>query len=447
MPPRSSHLPHSLRVLRPALASFLLLSSWAAAPALADGVTITGGLGHTCTLTMDGAVLCWGLNDAGQLGDGTLTDRPAPGPVPALAGMPIVALDSGEAFTCAQTSTGELYCWGENTNGQLGNGTTVSASSPVPVAGLGGPIESFSAGNDHVCALLTNGTAQCWGANSSAQLGDGTIVSRTVPTAVAGFPASLLLQSVTAGQDHTCAVTQAGDAYCWGGNFYGQLGDGTSRTRTLPVRVVGLSTRGQPRLGFVAQMVAGSHHTCALSTGGSLFCWGNNASGQLGNSLLQSQRLPSDVAGIDGAIDTLDAGDAFTCARTTLDALWCWGANTDGQLGIDHLFDRSIPTPVSRLGNAALSFGLGLYHACAGTNSALLYCWGDNFYGQLGDLTTDSSAAPIPTEVFTLVDLSASQAVPVSLPARMLLGVALAGFGGWLAHRAGRPRGSTAPPR
>jgi len=402
---------------------------------------VAAGLGHTCALVGMGSVQCWGLNDSGQLGDGTQFDRLGPVSVNGLPNEPIVALDAGEGFTCAQTATGELYCWGENVHGQLGTGTTLSSSVPQPITGLSGPIESFSLGAAHGCAILTNGGGvACWGANGWGQLGDGSTLDRAVPEAVGGLAALSLLQSVATGQDHTCVATSAGDVLCWGDNFFGQLGDGTSHTRLLPERVFGLSSHGQPRRGFAAKVVAGSLHTCALTLNSTVLCWGENTNGQLGNPVLQSQRLPTLVHNLDDPIDSIDAGDSFTCATSSVDALWCWGENADGQLALGDAVDRSLPSQVIHLGNAVHEIGLGAFHACAVAASSGLYCWGDNFFGQLGDLSTVASALPVANSLIVLVDLDGVPSAPLPLFSRILLAVFLALAGGWLTRRtAGAP--------
>ena len=431
-------LPRCFRVLgSSALPCLIFLYTLSALPAASQS-TVTGGLGHTCVIAADGGVVCWGLNDSGQLGNGTTTDQINPQAVLGLPQEDIHRIASGEAFTCALTLSGGLYCWGDNLRGQLGNGTTDSSSVATPVTGLPLAVDSFATGTAHICAVTTSGELYCWGANPMGQLGDGTTTDRSTPTRVAGVSASTLIQSVTAGEDHSCAATSTGNALCWGDNFFGQIGDGTSRSRALPTRVYGLSTRGAPRLGLVDQITSGSRHSCARTTAGNLYCWGDNERGQLGNSLLQSQRLPALVSGITEPTEELYAGDAFTCARSSENTVWCWGANSDGQIGVGDPNDRSAPTAVTRLGNAALTLGTGLFHACSSSVNSQLSCWGDNFYAQLGNLPMDSSSIPVVTNVFSLIDLPTGPSVPVSFAARAALALSLCAVGAWLTRRATR---------
>ncbi len=304
----------ALNPFRVALMGVLALATFAflAPPAVAD---FAGGLGHTCWVSPAGGVECWGLNDAGQLGDGTTIDRAYPAPVYGLGPDPIFAVGTGEAFSCALSVVGALYCWGDNAQGQLGDGTRISSLEPIAVLGLGGTVESFSPGREHVCAVLSGNTAKCWGDNTTGQLGNGNFVDRLLPTPVAGLGG--LVDGLASGYDHTCAVTISSDAYCWGQNNLGQLGDGTFIQRVQPTGVVGLSPSGT-RIGFVAQMAAGEFHTCSTTPTGTVFCWGDNLSGQVGNANLGTLHVfPAIVAGIGVAVSQIEAGEAFTCVVDT----------------------------------------------------------------------------------------------------------------------------------
>ena len=191
-----------------------------AGPARAE---VTSGLDHSCAITPLNSVECWGRNNQGQLGDGTYLDSPLPVPGTGLEGLGRASIEAGEAYTCVRTVSGALYCWGRNMEGQLGDGTSVASPAPVAVGGLGGTVESFSAGRQHVCAQLAGGSLRCWGDNLTGQLGDGTNVNRATPTAVSGL--SEAISSVASGFDHTCAVSNSGNVFCWGDNVFGQLGD------------------------------------------------------------------------------------------------------------------------------------------------------------------------------------------------------------------------------
>lgn len=396
-----------------------VLGRWLAGPvglvclvlfATPAGAEVTGGLDHSCAITPSKTVECWGRNNQGQLGDGTFVDRLLPVEVTGLDGLVIASIDSGEAFTCIQTDFGALYCWGRNTEGQLGDGTSVMSPTPVAVGGLDGTVESFSAGRQHLCAQLTGGSLRCWGDNLTGQLGDGTNLNRATPTAVSGL--SEAISSVASGFDHTCAVSNSGNVFCWGDNTFGQLGDdGVSIDSNVPTAVVGIS-------GDAAGVAAGGYHNCVWTTAGALLCWGDNFYGQLGNAIFEDHLIPTAVAGLGGAVQAADAGDSFTCGLLLSGELQCWGENLDGQLGDGTTVDRTAPVTVSVLGDSVVEIGLGQFHACAETDLGEGYCWGDNSFGQLGDGSQVSASAPVPFFV--------SMAVPLSFPLRFALGALLA---------------------
>ena len=196
--------------------------------------TISAGEGHTCGLTVGGAAYCWGNDFYGQLGDGT-TDRQA-SPVPVIGGLTfaVVSVSAGGWDTCGVTPSGAAYCWGGNDHGQLGDGTMNQRTSPVPVVG-GLTFATITAGGQHTCGVTTIGVAYCWGWNGLGQLGDGTSVDRLTPVPVAG---GLTFSTVRAAYHHTCGVSPSGVAYCWGPNDYGVLGDGTTNSSLVPIRVV-----------------------------------------------------------------------------------------------------------------------------------------------------------------------------------------------------------------
>src|SRR6266581_2797973 len=241
---------------------------------------VSAGFNHTCGVTTAGAAYCWGHNIEGQLGDGTRTDRTSP--VAVLRGLSFAAMSAGFSHTCGVTTAGAAYCWGRGGNGNLGDGSATSRTSPVAVVG-GLSFAAVSAGVfGHTCGVTTAGAAFCWGNNTLGQLGDGTTTDRTSPVAVLG---GLSFAAVNAGEfGHICGVTTAGAAYCWGDNRSGQLGDETTTFRTSPVAVLG-------GLSFAA-VSAGEWHTCGLTTAGTVYCWGSNASGQLGDGTTTDSHVP-----------------------------------------------------------------------------------------------------------------------------------------------------------
>jgi hypothetical protein len=347
----------------------------AASPYLFRSVAAADG--YTCGLRGDGTLLCWG---------GSYPRTPT-----RIQGAPRFAtISSGRHHSCGITADGVAHCWGRNDYGQLGDGTTegtgmrvTDGEVEVAFTTVGGAhrFATISAGWEHTCGTIGDGTAYCWGANFEGQLGDGTTEDRLVPTAVSGGHAFV---TVAAGTDHSCAVTDEGAAYCWGGNGRGELGDGTDTARAVPTRVAG-------DLPFTA-VRAGSFVSCGLADSGRVYCWGVGT--YIGSAPQDScewqpgfttpcSKEPAPVAG-DLSARVLAAGDGHTCAVAEDGIAACWGYNTSGQLGDGTTEYRETPTPVAgsfRFG--ALSAGGS--HTCGVTPEGVLYCWGNNRAGELGD--------------------------------------------------------------
>ena len=362
-------------------------SPTATAPAVVASV-LAAGSEHTCRLTAAGTVQCWGWNGFGQLGDGTTTDRSTPVNVVGL-GEGVTALSANGYHTCALTSSGAVKCWGDNDNGQLGDGTTESRSTPVDVVGLSSGVRALAAGYEHTCAVTTGGAVKCWGANESGQLGDGTTTSRTTPVGVQGLTAGV--QSVVAGGDfsggHSCALTTTGAVSCWGNDGSGQLGDGNTVNRSTPVTVTGLASN-------VRALTAGYEHTCALTAAGAALCWGYNGFGILGNGTTDAQAAVVAVTGLGSGVQAVSAGGWHTCAVTSGGAVLCWGGNSSGELGDGTTSDRNTPVAVAGLGSGVQVVQAGSEHTCALTTAGAELCWGNNESGQLGNGTTTGSGTP-----------------------------------------------------
>ena len=362
------------------------------------GVTfasLTGGQHHTCGLTAAGAAYCWGDNGFGQLGDGTTTTRLTPIAVTMPGGVTFASLTVGQTHACGRTSAGAAYCWGGNVNGELGTTAGRRFEWPVPLLALNTQgVTSLGSARSGVqaCALMPSGAAFCWG---SGQLGDGTTTTRPTPTAVT-MPGGVTFASLTGGGTHTCALTPAGAVYCWGYNNYGQLGDGTTTTRTTPAAVT------MPSGVTFASLAAGPDHTCGLTIVGAAYCWGYSLFGQLGDGTTTPQRMTPTAVTMPSGVTfaSLTAGGAHTCALTSAGAAYCWGINWDGQLGDGTTTpQRLTPTAVTMpSGVPFTSLTAGAEHTCGLTLVGAAYCWGNNFYGQLGDGTT-ASRSRTPTAV------------------------------------------------
>jgi alpha-tubulin suppressor-like RCC1 family protein len=349
---------------------------------------ITAGESHTCALTTGGGVKCWGWNEYGQLGDGTTTSSSTPADVAGLASgvVDIAAGSSGSWHTCALTAGGGVKCWGANGFGQLGDGTTTGSSSPVDVTGLTSGASAIAVGSWHTCALTTGGGVKCWGWNQSGQLGDGTTTGSSTPVDVAGLTSGVV--AIAAGRNHTCALTTGGGVKCWGRNLEGQLGDGTTTSSSTPVNAVGLASG-------VAAIAAGAYHACALTAGGGAKCWGNNLYGQLGDGTTADRSTPLDVVGLESGVAAISAGYGHTCVLTAGGGIKCWGWNHAGQLGCGTITRRVTPVDVVGLASAVGAIATGSEHTCALTTGGGAQCWGPNRYGQLGDGTTTQRSAPV----------------------------------------------------
>jgi len=362
--------------------------------------TIAAGGWHTCAVRDDGAVVCWGKNASGELGRGASFSSAARVEVVGLSSG-VVSVVTGNEFACALTDAGGVQCWGNNDDGQLGNGTKDNRDTPVKVKGLQSGVAAIgtaTSGGDHACAVTTSGAAKCWGDNGSGALGNGDFYTdESTPVQVKGLTSGVV--AIATGMSHTCALTAAGAMKCWGANSFGQLGNGPwdgSTAYLTPTQVKGLTS------GVVA-IATGSMHTCALTKVGAVQCWGENDDGELGTGDTNERSVPTQVRGLTSGVVAIAAGRDHTCALTRAGALKCWGDNTSGQLGNDTTYDSSTPVQVDGLTSGVVSIGAGGAHTCAVLEDGDVKCWGYNNEFQLGyDNTSTGSETPV-----TVADLSA----------------------------------------
>lgn len=349
--------------------------------------SISAGGDVSCIVKQSGGVKCWGLNFGGQLGDGTTTDSRYPVDVIGLtSGVASVSISNFNA--CALTTGGGLKCWGDNSFGQIGDGTIIERHTPVDVTGMTSGVASVSVGNMYACAVTTGGGLKCWGINQNGgELGDGTMANRSTPVDVTGLTSGVA--SVSAGTYHTCAVTTAGGVKCWGVNFNGQLGDGTTIDRHTPVDVAGLTS------GVVAVSI-GQLHTCALTTGGGVKCWGINTHGQLGDGTTTERHTPVDVTGLTSGVTGLTCGTDTACAKIG-GGVKCWGKNSFHELlGDATSNDRTTPADVSGLSAGVTSVSyVGNINGCVLTLNGGVQCWGYNGGIWLGVMTNADYSTPV----------------------------------------------------
>lgn len=420
-------------------------------------LAISSGTNHACAIASDNNAYCWGAGASGQLGNGLSADSSVPVAVSTtgvLSGKTILAIAAGDNYTCAIASDNQAYCWGGNGAGQLGNNSTTPSNTPVVVntSGVlsGKTVLSLSASvfGSHVCALASDNKTYCWGANSSGQLGNNSTTQSAVPVAVdmTGVLAGKTITLVTTGTGHSCAIASDGLAYCWGSNWGGQLGIGTSGGNS-PIPVV-VSSSGILSGKTITQIAGGKNNTCAIASDNQAYCWGYGGTGGNGNNG-GSSNVPVAVytAGYFAGKTVLSisrGGFDNACAIASDYKAYCWGNNgTYGMLGDNTTTDRNVPTPVRmtgvnlqsedyRLYNdsttptpgtplAGVNYGAqlassgdafrlrtglrsmpgikqlssGAYHTCVIASDNQAYCWGNNSTGQLGNNSTTQNSVPV----------------------------------------------------
>lgn len=348
------------------------------APAV-DWKQISAGSVHTCGVKIDGTLWCWGDNHFGEVGNGTSSTGGVTTPSQVGTDTDWASVTTGDKFTCAIRTTGTLWCWGRYfaTTGMGAPPTT----SPKQV-GTATTWATVSAGESHVCATTTAGTLWCWGLDFQGQLGigGGMFDLQTDPTQVG---TATTWSSVSTGTFHTCATRTDHTLWCWGDNASGELGIGSTTSSTTPQQVAGTTW---------ASVAASGLHTCATRTNRSLWCWGENGSGELGLGSTTDQTAPQQVAAAT-LWTSVTAGGSHTCAISLAGGLWCWGADGSGQLGNGGTTASSSPVRISAVGWASVDGGDS--HTCGIKTDGTAWCWGENAAGQLGNGTTTNAGSPM----------------------------------------------------
>lgn len=359
----------------------------------------------TCGLTLLDTLYCWGSNSSGQLGNGTTTNSTVPVAVDTsgvLSGKTITSVTAAGASACAVTADRWAYCWGNNNKGQLGNGTTTNSSVPVAVSrgaiptGVGIASISPEFVHSHTCAVGTDKKAYCWGYNNYGNLGNGTTTDALTPIAVstAGVLKGVNITQVSTGDLYTCALSTAGKAYCWGDNLFGDLGNGNNTDSTVPVAV----TMNGALSGKTIKSLAGGN--CALASDNQAYCWGGGSQGQLGNNAASSSNVPVAVytsGALSGKTLTKVIGSHITrCGLASDDRLYCWGSN-DGTFG-NGLTDDQVNAPQEAfnvgpmVGKTIKDAGFGWSASYVLTTSNFFYAAGFNYYGPFGNGTTNTTS-------------------------------------------------------
>ena len=370
------------------------------AAAMTGFTKVAAGTDFTCALKSDATVWCWGLNSSGQLGDGTTTNRNRPVQVSGLAG--VADVDNQSDFACALKSNGTVWCWGNGGFGQLGRGSTANSSTPVQVTGLSG-VTQISTGYGHACAVLSDGTVRCWGWNVNHMLGDGTTTSSSTPISVSGITTAT---QIRAGAWNNCVLLADQTITCWGSGsqMRGSGGSGSGSVKTSPTGISGVT------------MLSNAHgqHICAKMSDQSVKCWGYNDHGQVGDNSQVDRNSPVVIADLTGVIG-MSSANHTTCAVKSDGSPWCWGWGGWGQLGTGNSADQFIPAAVPGVGSVS-QISAGYVHSCAVLTDSTIKCWGRNQYGSLGNGSTTSTNSAV-SVLAPAVTLTAPSSITVTATA------------------------------
>ncbi|MFN8444230.1 MAG: hypothetical protein U0175_25835 [Caldilineaceae bacterium] len=348
-------------------------------------VQVSAGGDVTCVLTHNSGVRCAGMDMTGYMA----------GYFPFLADVsgfeqtPTFLL-AGAGRACVALKGFGAQCWGSNFAGALGVPSIDIiqgyAVTPTRVISLTEKILKIANSGNHTCALTEQGVVKCWGDNQLGELGDGTTTNSLFPVTVVNLTEEVI--DIASGQVHSCVVLKSGGVKCWGGSYQGQVGGNSYPFRTTPIDVPDLASG-------VQSVVGGGYHTCALTTIGTVKCWGGGNQGQLGNGSSGDSTIPVTVTGITSTVIAISAGSGHTCALDNVGKIWCWGSNEWGQVGVKELETYfNTPVEVQGLAGKAISISCGYGHTCALFEDSTVMCWGNNSSGQLGDGSINRRGTP-----------------------------------------------------
>ena len=377
---------------------------------------IAAGDKHTCAIALNDTIWCWGYNRYGQLGSSSFSDDFSSSPIQttALPGSRIAhRVVAGLDHTCVLATDGTVWCWGQNMNGKLGDGSFLNRGVPVQAL-LGTTALMIAAGGSTTCAALSDNSVKCWGKGSSGQIGNNAVLtSNETPVYASLIPASFTVAHLEIGNTHSCAVSVIGAVWCWGEFTNGRLGTTQESNAVTPTATAFVG-------GIASEVAAGAAHTCALLTNETVTCFGDNNKGQLGQALATVSNSTPTVASLAATATHVVVGGQFTCALLTTSAVHCFGDDLKGQLGAGTSGSfRETPAAVTGLTGTVVDVVAGTSHACAVMSTGQVRCWGLNDQGQLGIATRSnvSTATAIATLNIVPTTTTTTTIVPTTVPA------------------------------
>jgi alpha-tubulin suppressor-like RCC1 family protein len=347
--------------------------------------SISTGYRHTIGLDKNGKVWGWGYNVYGQLGDNSITSRLTPVSILGV-NKTFCSISAGYQHSIGIDDNGKVWGWGYNLQGQLGNNGTPNRCTPVSILGVNKTFCKIASGNGHTIGIDDNGRVWCWGNNSNGQLGDNTITLKRTPVSILGVNKTFC--SISGGLKHTIGLDKNGRIWGWGYNSFGQLGDNTVISKRTPVSILGVNKT-------FCSISAGTYHTIGLDKNGRVWGWGYNSNGQLGDNSITSRRTPVSILGINKTFCSISAGYYYFMGIDDNGKVWCWGSNAYGQLGDNSTTQRNTPVSILGVNKTFCSIAGGQYHSVGLDKNGRVWCWGYNSNGQLGDNTITSKRTPV----------------------------------------------------